>query len=126
MISLQCGYSICLINGSTVRSAVLYILYTCWELTYVYLLLTRCCVNQLGGLSLTQLRTVSSFCMECVGGKGFACTVYDLISYYCEFKNPYHITLTGTSDVQNITYSHLGASLRLRCLLDFHLQNVQI
>ena len=33
------------------------------------LLLTRCCVNQLGGLSHTQLRTVSSFCMECGGGE---------------------------------------------------------
>ena len=26
------------------------------------------------------------------------------------FKNPYHITVTASPDVQNITYSHLGAS----------------
>ena len=77
------------------------------------LLRTRCCVNQL----VATWRLISHAAKDGVQflygmrwGRGFACTVYDLISYYCEFKNPYHITLTARPDVQNITYSHLGAS----------------
>ena len=30
------------------------------------------------------------------------------------FKNPYHITVTASPDVHNITYSHLGASFTFK------------
>ena len=73
------------------------------------LLLTRCCVNQLGGLSHTQLRTVFSFCMECGGGRGFAWTVYDESANTTSSKTLMTL-VTARLDVQNITYSHLGAT----------------
>ena len=36
------------------------------------------------------------------------------------------ITVTASSDVQNITYLQSARLLRSRYLLDFHLQNMQI
>ena len=90
------------------------------------LLLTRCCINQLGGLSHTQLRTVSSFCMECGGGRGFASTVYDESATTASSKTL--ITLHWLPVLMFRTLRiHISARLlRLRCLLDFHLQNMQI
>ena len=43
-------------------------------------------------------------------GEGFRLYSVRLIIYYYEFKNPYHITVTASPDVHNITYSHIGAS----------------
>ena len=51
--------------------------------------------------------------MECGGGERFRMDSVWWISYYYEFKNPYDITVTASPDVQNITYSHLGASFTI-------------
>jgi hypothetical protein len=80
------------------------------------LLRTRCCVNQL----VAAWRLIAHAAKDGVqflhgmlgrcGGGGFSPGQCMMIQLLLRVQNPYHITVTASPEVRNITYSHLGAS----------------